>query len=375
VLWRGAENANLQDYHSYINYNADKSKWAQWWGGQWVRAGLPGYPAEGATDYTRQLNFLPDFRTESREAVKLPPFLKKKADTKAKEIPGATVRDYLVSWLTTWVRDYGVDGFRCDTVKNVEPESWAALKESASKALAEWKQHNPDKKIDDAPFWMVGEYWGQGVGGSPLYSSGFDALINFDFQGRLASTPNLDGLYQEYAKKLAGKPGYNVLSYVSSHDTRLFPRDRLIDGGTALLLAPGGVQIFYGDETARPFGPTVDSDAAQGTRSDMNWSSINQPVLNHWRKLGTFRAHHVALARGAHTKLADKPYTFSRVDAASGDAIVAATNARGELDIPVGTAFAEGSKLVDAYTGRETSVQGGKAHVTAEGVVLLEAKQ
>jgi len=236
----------------------------------------------------------------------------------------------------------------------------------------EWKQRNPDKKIDNAPFWMVGEYWGQGIGGSPLYGKGFDALINFDFQGSLASTPNLDALYQEYAKKLAGKPGYNVLSYISSHDTRLFPRERLIDGGTALLLAPGGVQIFYGDETARPFGPTVDSDLPQGTRSDMNWSTINQAVLKHWRKLGTFRARHPAVARGVHTKLSDKPYVFSRVFEA--DAIVAATNARGEIEIPVGAAFAEGSKLVDAYTGRETSVQGGKAHVVAEGVVLLEAK-
>jgi 1,4-alpha-glucan branching enzyme len=27
------------------------------------------------------------------------------------------VRDYLVHWLTDWVRRYGVDGFRCDTVK------------------------------------------------------------------------------------------------------------------------------------------------------------------------------------------------------------------------------------------------------------------
>ncbi|MDI5829703.1 hypothetical protein MJN51_38140, partial [Salmonella enterica subsp. enterica serovar Kentucky] len=33
-------------------------------------------------------------------------------------------------------------------------------------------------------------------------------------------------------------------------------------------------QIFYGDESARPFGPTG-SDPLQGTRSDMNWQDVS----------------------------------------------------------------------------------------------------
>ena len=50
-----------------------------------------------------------------------------KPDTRAKAIPGASVRTYLVAWLAQWVRDYGIDGFRCETVKHVEPATWAAL--------------------------------------------------------------------------------------------------------------------------------------------------------------------------------------------------------------------------------------------------------
>lgn len=375
VLWKGASGANLSDYHSYIDYNGDRSKWARWWGGDWVRAGLPGYAREGGTEYTKSLAYLPDFRTESSARVHLPPFLKDKADTKAVDLPDATVRDYLVSWLSSWVRDYGVDGFRCDTVKHVEPESWAALKAASTKALAEWKAAHPQDKIDDEPFWMVGEYWGQGTDRSALYDKGFDALINFDFQQRLLDGNGLDLIYRDYAKSLAGKPGYNVLSYLSSHDTQLYPREKLRDAATALMLAPGGVQIFYGDESARKPGPATGGDPQQATRSDMNWGSVDAALLEHWRKLGQFRLHHVALARGVHAKLSGSPYVFSRVDAGSGDRVVAAVGAKGEVMIPVGDVFAEGVSVVDAYTGREAVVTAGKVKVKAEGVVLIEAKR
>lgn len=373
VLWRGAENAGLSDYHSYIDYNGDKAKWAQWWGGAWVRAGLPGYTPEGTNDRTKQLAYLPDFRTESPEKVSLPPFLKSKPDTRARDLPDATVRDYLTTWLSDWVREYGIDGFRADTVKHVEAESWVALKQAGTRALADWKASHPAKKVDDAPFWMVGEYWGQGIDRSRLYDAGFDALINFDFQERLQGSPALDRVYSEYAAQLGGSPGYNVLSYLSSHDTRLFPRDKLRDGATALMLAPGGVQIFYGDETARPPGPVPQGDPQQATRSPMNWNKVDEALLSHWRKLGQFRSRHPALARGQHLKLQDKPYVFSRTHAASGDRIVAAVGARGEVLLPVGDAFVEGAMVIDAYSGQSARVEGGKVKLSAEGVVLLEA--
>ena len=32
----------------------------------------------------------------------------------------ATVSNYLAGWSSEWVREHGVDGFRCDTAKHVE---------------------------------------------------------------------------------------------------------------------------------------------------------------------------------------------------------------------------------------------------------------
>jgi len=276
------------------------------------------------------------------------------------------------------VRTYGIDGFRCDTVKHVEPEAWSELKRAATAALTAWKTAHPSQKIDDAPFWMVGEYWGHGPARGPLHDAGFDAMINFELQQKLmtlvmSDAGELDALFTEYAGMQHGKPA-QLLNYISSHDTQLFDRTHLIEAGTALLLAPGGAQIFYGDETARPPGPEPASDRQQATRSDMNWDHIDQAVLAHWRALGTFRARHVALARGIHARLAKShPYVFSRVDAERGDRVVVALDVPAGGAVPVAPVFADGQAVRDAYTGKAYVVAAGKVAIAGGGrVALLE---
>lgn len=370
VLWPGSEQATLKNYHSFFDYNS--FEFGKWWGRDWVRAGLPGYTDPGRDDLTSQLAHLPDFRTENPQPVKLPEFLRRKADTGAVDLPNTSVRGYLVRWLTDWVREYGIDGFRADTVKHVEPEAWAELKREATKALADWKARHPQRKIDDAPFWMVGEYWGQGPSRSPLHDSGFDALLDFDFQQRAAQYTRPEALFARYAATYAGRPGFSNLAYLSSHDTTLFDRARLHEAATALMLAPGGVQIFYGDETARPPGEAPRGDEQQATRSDMNWGSADAALLAHWRKLGSFRQRHVALARGRHAQLQAAPYAFSRVDAASGDAVVVAMDVSAAGPVNVAGVFAEGERLVDAYSGQAHVVQGGQVQLQPQRLVLLE---
>ncbi len=379
LLWKGWENYTIKNYHKQIDYN--NFDFGKWWGGAWVRAGLPGYPDGGSDDLTKQLAYLPDFRTESTATIMLPFFLKeRKKDTAAVDLPNTTVRGYLVAWLTDWVRDYGIDGFRCDTAKHVELPAWQELKRAGIQALADWKARNPAKKIDDAPFWMVGEVYPHGVERDAYFDSGFDSLLNFDFQDqKLEDSTALDRLYAEYADRLAGGEGngnadgksFDVLSYLSSHDTKLYPRDRLIAAGSALLLTPGGVQIFYGDESGRPAGPATSGDPQQATRSDMNWSGFDAAVLAHWQKLGQFRIRHVALARGAHQKLGDTPYAFSRVY--GGDRVVAAPKASGAVSIPVAGVFKDGAMVRDAYSGITVQVTGGVVNLVAQGAVLLES--
>ncbi len=312
--WRPGPGQSWHSFNDFINFS-DKAAWENWWGKKWIRTDIGDYDNPGFDDLTMSLAFLPDLKTESTTPSGLPVFYRHKPDTAAREISGYTPRDYLTHWLSQWVRDYGIDGFRVDTAKHVELAAWQQLKTQATEALAEWKKANPQKKLDDAPFWMTGESWGHGVMRSDYYNHGFDAMINFDYQEQAANAvkclANMDLVWQQMAEKLQG---FNVLSYLSSHDTRLF-RDGGQEAAELLMLAPGAVQIFYGDETSRPFGPTG-SDPLQGTRSDMNWQDINgkaAQTLQHWQTLGQFRARHPAMGAGKQTTLRlPQGYGFTR---------------------------------------------------------------
>jgi len=319
-----------QAWNDLVNYNS--TQWVNWWTPKWIRAGFPGFDPSGSTPETQQLSSLPDFKTESPDnTVTRPPFFDQKPDTAFPANATGTVRGFLVGWHTAWLQQYGFDGFRCDTAKNVELASWAALKSASVTALATWKANNPTKKLDDAPFWMTGEVFGHGVQKDAYYTDGgFDSLLNFSFQPQLlsylstkgslaAAASDIETLYSSYAAMISTDPSFDVLSYLSSHDTELF--FSALNGqpalqrqaGTALLLVPGGAQIFYGDETGRPFGPTG-TDPTQGTRSDMNWSSIDATILTHFQKVGGFRKRHIAIGAGTHTKLQapSSVYAFSR---------------------------------------------------------------
>lgn len=325
--WQPEPYENLHAYHNLIDY--DHPAWARWWGKDWVRAGIADYPAPPSVlvdPLKGSLAFLPDFRTERDTPVGLPEFLRHKQSTRAVERDGYRVRDYLNEWLTNWVREFGVDGFRADTVMHVEPAAWAQLRQQADQARRDWSAANPNDPLAGEPFWMVGEVFGHGPETSDYQANGFDALINFAFQQDIAGAASdclrrADKGYSHYAELLANHPGHNFMSYASSHDTSLFsaqhdgdlPRQRGL--ASALLLSPGAVQIYYGDESARAFGPTG-SDPFQGTRSDMNWGDHARPeiaaLIEHWQRLGQFRARHPAVGAGSHRQLSESPYAFVR---------------------------------------------------------------
>ena len=312
--WKPGPGQTWHSFNDYINFS-DKAAWEKWWGKKWIRTDIGDYDNPGFDDLTMSLAFLPDLKTESKEASGLPVFYQNKPDTAAKAISGFTPRDYLTHWLSQWVRDYGIDGFRVDTAKHVELPAWDQLKAQATAALAEWKKANPGKSPDNGPFWMTGEAWGHGVMKSEYYQHGFDAMINFDYQEQAAKAveclADIDLTWQQMADKLQA---FNVLSYLSSHDTRLF-REGGSRAAELLLLAPGATQIYYGDESERPLGP-AGSDPMQGTRSDMNWQDVggkNAATVAHWQKLGQFRARHPAVGAGKQTTLSmPQGYGFMR---------------------------------------------------------------
>ena len=411
-------------YHSYITYQDAnqaeylKGRWGNWWGGSWLRAGLSGYPAFGTGDLLDSAGGeLPDFRTESEEEVEVPIFLQNKwktegtYDEKMADLnewftsTGNTkrVRNYLCYWLSSYVEEYGIDGFRCDTAKHVELDSWAALKDNCDKALKTWRANNPTKAGADwdEDFWMTGEVYGKGLANEKdaYFTEGkFDSTINFAFSGGggVSAVSTINETYGKYAENINTTDKYNVLTYISSHDTKLCGRDKSTDSysaekliyqGSALQLLPGGIQIFYGDETGRKYVKhslsAVNSIITSGNhdvRSFMNWDSIDNEILTHWQKVGTFRNNHISVGAGSHKTLTSTSgAAFERYYDKNGikDKVVACIGADADKDVTinVNTAdFPDGTLLKNTYDNTTTVVYGGKVifNSGANGTILCE---
>ncbi|MGN1132786.1 MAG: starch-binding protein, partial [Ruminococcus sp.] len=179
---------------------------------------------------------------------------------------------------------------------------------------------------------------------------------------------------------------FNVLTYISSHDSNLARSNDMIYQGSALLLLPGGVQIFYGDETNRKTvsGMSFDGQGGSGhsLRSDMNWDSIDKDELAHWQKVGQFRNSHVAVGAGDHQQItaynSSTGYTFSRSydDGTVADNIIATIGAPKNTDIAVNVSsvWSDGITVTNFYDGTTATVEDGKAvfNSGANGTILIE---
>ena len=392
--WTPNENENFNSYNDIVDYSGNEIEWSKWWGKDWVRSSLPGYSPGGNSDISMNLSGLPDIKTEIEDAVSLPPILVTKWEKDSLEnnskwiLPSAikyrqdlnlSPSDYIVTWLSSWVEEFGIDGFRCDTVKHIEPEIFLNLKEKSSIALKSWRLNNSDSPGSSwtEDFFMTAEVFGQGIDNNHYYDNGFDSVINFKFP-KGNSLDSLEEIYSNYSNKINTVENFNVLSYISSHDTGL-TRGNLINLGTKLLLSPGGVQIYYGDESNRLAETSIMTTAVdQSSRSDMNWASIDKYVLSHWQKLGQFRNNHLSVGAGLHEMIGSTDYAFKRVYEKNGitDKVVVGTSIDGEITIDVSNTFEEGSEVLDFYSGKTSKVTDGKVtfKVSENLVVLLEEK-
>lgn len=386
-----------------ISFNADEQgKWGNWWG-PWVRAfgdrswaPNAGFAPEGGSDYTKPLAGLPDIVTERTSPVEIPPFLKMKwAAEKGGEYDNYRLpnlegwrtdskgapADYLINWLAGWVEYFGIDGFRCDTAKHLEKSRWKQLKNACNQALNNWR--NSDRADEyamgwDEDFWMTGEAFGWDHGDVGYFTEGgFDSMINFAFnssegsQGRTPSTSD----WKYYANYCNSPNGRQVLNYVSSHDTGLHRPGDQKKVATMLLLCPGGAQIYYGDETSRPYmSSNCGGDQSMITRSDFNWDAVDNADNKHWQTIGQFRRRNAAVGAGTQTDLGSDTYgrKFSEGEYSNAVVIKLNTSAGQTYTVSVGDHFADGTKVMDGYnTANTATVTGGKVTIAASGPVLL----
>ncbi len=380
------------------------------WPEEWVRTSptCEFTTYENTTSCTLVEN-LPDIYTESGEPVELPDALLAKWKEEGRlsnELDELQVffdrtgyprapRFYIIKWLTDYVKDLGIDGFRVDTVKHADEHTWAELYKEASLAFDSWKQKHPNKTLDDTPFYMVGEVYNYAISGGrefdfgdkkvDYYDHGFQSLINFDL--KTDAEKNYETIFRKYNTLLNTKlKGKSVMNYLTSHDdgSPFDPkREKTYQAANVLLLTQGTSQIYYGDETARSL--IIEGTEGDATlRSFMNWTDLDslaetKALHKHYQKLGKFRRDHPAIGAGKHRRLARKPYVFSRTyieDEFKDKVVIGLDLPKGKKSLWVQGFFGDGTTLYDAYS--ETTVVVEKGKVTLENdhdIALLELAQ
>lgn len=288
----------------------------------------------------------------------LPDFATENADVRAK----------LVEWQTAWMKDYGVDYFRVDTVKHVDSTTWAALKNSTTKVNSSFK--------------MIGEYFGAGYAsnGSSLGTGQMDADLDFDFNDQATSfvSGNISSVEKFLsARNSALNNAYMTGQFLSSHDEDGF-KASLMNGkkytedkatsaalvaATLQLTAKGIPVIYYGEEVGLS---GLNNYPYQTNRYDMDFSKATKDnvTYQHYKNLLSIRnAYTDVFARGSRNVVASSDEEGYDVVSRSygGTTLYVGMNINDtakEVKVPV--SLAAGTEVKDLYSGATYTVGSDK---------------
>ncbi|MFJ8359808.1 pullulanase-type alpha-1,6-glucosidase [Streptomyces sp. NPDC093984] len=263
-----------------------------------------------------------------------------------------------------WVRDFGVDGFRIDTVKHVNMEFWTQWATALGRYAAAHGRRN---------FFMFGEVYSADTSiTSPYVTQGrLDATLDFPFQDAARSYASQDGSAQKLAGVFAGDykyttdkaNAYEQVTFLGNHDmgrigyflkqdnpkatdAELLAKDEFAN--EVMFLSRGNPVVYYGDEQGFT-GSGGDKDARQtmfasevpdyldddeiGTDRTHASDSYDTgaPLYKEIAALSELRKNNPALVDGVQTQryAADGPgvYAFSRTGTDGTEYVVAFNNA------------------------------------------------
>ena len=313
-----------------------------------------------------------------------------------------------------WVRDFGIDGFRIDTVKHVDMDFWTQWATALDAYAAKQGRKN---------FFMFGEVYSADTSiTSPYVTQGrLDATLDFPFQDAARSYASQGGSAQKLAalfgddyKYTTDKANaYEQVTFLGNHDmgrigyflnqdnpkatdAELLAKDRLAN--ELMFLSRGNPVVYYGDEQGFT-GSGGDKDARQtmfaskvadylddkeiGTDRTHASDSYDPsaPLYKQIAALSKLRKDNPALTDGVQTQryAADGAgvYAFSRTDARTGQEYVVALNNAGEAKTATFATGSVGMKFRGTYgtSGDVTSDADKKVTVTvpAGSAIVLKA--
>ncbi|WBQ08669.1 pullulanase-type alpha-1,6-glucosidase [Kribbella sp. CA-293567] len=312
------------------------------------------------------------------------------------------VRDGLTDIYRTWA-EFGIDGFRIDTVKHVNLEFWQKFSPAVLAAA---------KAKGTKDFFMFGEVADADPKFMSTYttSGALQATLDFGFQQSAVSfakgdaTTKLRDLYagDDYYTD-ADSNAYQLPTFLGNHDmgrvgtflkqdgangSELLARDKLAH--SLMFLTRGQPVVYYGDEQGFT-GPGGDKDARQdmfatktpdymddevvdGTGTTTIGSKdrfdTNAPMYKHIAALQKLRAQYPALADGTqvhrYASNAGGLYAFSRYGKDNTEYVVVANNATTAKSATVPT-YMKNSRFKPIYGGS------GQLKTDREGRVVVTA--
>ena len=302
----------------------------------------------------------------------------------------ADVRNQLVQWQTEWMTKYDIDYYRVDTVKHVDATTWAAFKNSLTKA-------NPNFK-------MIGEYMGAGYANTAgeLGTGTMDSLLDFDFNDKAEAfvTGDINSVESFFQSRNASIDNTATMGgFLSSHDEdslidKLVTEKKLTEeqalqvfkvAAALQLTAKGQAVVYYGEEIGQH---GLNNYPIQSNRYDFDWSKVDtqtadaNSMLNHYKKLLSIRNEYKKLfARGDRSSVLVSDENGYDVFARSynGTKLYVGLNIKDAdqmISIPVSEAA--GSTMTDLYSGKTYTVStDGKVEITIPkavdgGTVILK---
>ncbi|SHN33487.1 alpha-1,6-glucosidases, pullulanase-type [Actinacidiphila paucisporea] len=319
-----------------------------------------------------------------------------------------------------WVADFAIDGFRIDTVKNVDLPFWTQWATALDTYAARHGRKN---------FFMFGEtYDADPAVTSPYVTQGrLDATLDFPFQDAArgyasqgAPPSRLAAVYgQDYRYTTDKANAYEQVTFLGNHDmgrigsflaqdnpgasdAELLRRDELANA--VMFLGRGNPVVYYGDEQGFTGAPGGDKNARQtmfasqvadyldddeiGTDRTAASDAYDpqHPLYQAIAALSRLTKDHPALRDGVQTERYTAPgtdpgvYAYSRTDAVSRDdylvAINNATTAR-TVTVPTGNTAGAAYQGIYGATGTTATAADGTVTVTVpplQAVVLHAAE-
>ncbi|UUS30723.1 MULTISPECIES: pullulanase-type alpha-1,6-glucosidase [Streptomyces] len=302
-----------------------------------------------------------------------------------------------------WVRDFGIDGFRIDTVKHVDTGFWTQWATALDAYAAE-------RGRDD--FFMFGEVYSADTSVTSHYvrEGRLDATLDFPFQEAVrqyasqgAPATELRSLFADDHKYTTDKANaYESVNFLGNHDMGRFGTFLRQDNAGAddaellrryrlanelMFLGRGNPVVYYGDEQGYT-GPGGDKDARQTLFASKTADYLDDdqlgtdrthaadaydpthPLYRQIAALAELRKAHPALADGVqierHADTGAGVYAFSRFDTGARhrtEYVVAVNNATTAKTVELTTESA-GTPFRTVHGGTATATSGTDRKIT-----------